>query len=169
MVQFSREWPIYTSWSTENRSVFNPCCTELVQHSHSPSIHWPFAHLVPCKHIHIQQTICSYIVITTCTRYHNITLRIVGSTLKDMNFCSRWRWIDSFHSFIMYLECPVSAPLSPEINYHLFSFIHIQVMVWLITSFCKVIEGGALHLYKVYILIFETISATDCNSLNYII
>ena len=49
--------------------------------------------------------------------------------------------MDYFHLFIMYLDRPVSVPPSPEINYHLFSFVHIQVKVWLNTPFCEVIAG----------------------------
>ena len=46
--------------ATENSSVFNLCCMELVQHNHIHSIRWPFTHPFTCKHIHIQLTICSY-------------------------------------------------------------------------------------------------------------
>ena len=37
--------------------------------------------------------------------------------------------MDYFHLFIMYLDRPVSVPQSPEINYHLFSFVRMQVRV----------------------------------------
>ena len=46
--------------ATENSSVFNLRCMELVQHNHIHSIHWPFTHPFACKHIHIQLTIHSY-------------------------------------------------------------------------------------------------------------
>ena len=46
--------------ATENSSVFNLCCTELMQHNHIHSIRWPFTHPFTCKHIHIQLTIHSY-------------------------------------------------------------------------------------------------------------
>ena len=46
--------------ATENSSVFNLCCTELMQHNHIQSIRWPFTHPFACKHIHIQLTIRSY-------------------------------------------------------------------------------------------------------------
>ena len=48
--------------ATENSSVFNLCCTELMQHNHIHSIRWrwPFTHAFTCKHIHIQLTIRSY-------------------------------------------------------------------------------------------------------------
>ena len=46
--------------ATENSSVFNLCCTELLQHNHVHSIRWPFTHPFACKHIHIQLTIRSY-------------------------------------------------------------------------------------------------------------
>ena len=49
--------------------------------------------------------------------------------------------MDCFHLFIMYLDRPVSMPLSPEISHRLFSFVHIQVKVRLVKPFCKVIEG----------------------------
>ena len=49
--------------------------------------------------------------------------------------------MDYFHLFIMYLDRPVSVPQSPEINYHLFSFVRMQVRVWLNTPFCEVIAG----------------------------
>ena len=49
--------------------------------------------------------------------------------------------MDYFHLFIMYLDRPVSMPLSPEISHCLFSFGQIQLKVRLITPFCKVIEG----------------------------
>ena len=47
--------------------------------------------------------------------------------------------MDYFHSFTTYLDGPICV--SPKINYHLFSFVHIQVKVWLITPFCEVIKG----------------------------
>ena len=41
----------------------------------------------------------------------------------------------------MYMDHPVSMPQSPEINYHLFTFVQIQVKVHLITPFFEVIKG----------------------------
>ena len=35
--------------ATENSSVFNLCRTELVQHNHIHSIHWPFTHPFTCN------------------------------------------------------------------------------------------------------------------------
>ena len=35
--------------ATENSSVFNLCCTELVQHNHIHSIRWPFTHPFTCN------------------------------------------------------------------------------------------------------------------------
>ena len=37
--------------------------------------------------------------------------------------------MDYFLLFIMYLDYPVSVPQSPEISYHLFSFVHVRVKV----------------------------------------
>ena len=49
--------------------------------------------------------------------------------------------VDYSHRFTVYLDRPIRAPLSPKINHHLFSLVHIQVKVRFITPFCKVIEG----------------------------
>ena len=46
--------------------------------------------------------------------------------------------MDYFHLFIVYLDRPVGVPPSPDINYHLFSLVHIQLKVRLVTPFCKV-------------------------------
>ena len=61
-------------------AVFNMCCTEPVQHGHNHSVHWPFAHPLARKHIHIQLTIHSYTVITTGRRYHTTTPVLLLST-----------------------------------------------------------------------------------------
>ena len=54
--------------ATENSSVFNLCCLELVQHNHIHSIRWPFTHPFTCKHTHIQP-----FTHTTGTCYHTTT------------------------------------------------------------------------------------------------
>ena len=41
-----------------------------------------------------------------------------------------------------------SGNLSPEINYHLFSFAHIQVKVQLVTPFCEIIESRTMAILR---------------------
>lgn len=57
----------------------------------------------------------------------------------------RYLYQCTISSFIMHLDCPESVPLSPEIGYHLFNLVHIQVTLLLITSFCEVTQGCTVN------------------------
>ena len=94
------------------------------------------------------------------------SIRTVGSASKDFSFCSRWsRWCPflvmtsvlrshfrvsskvvpgylyewTISTFSSCISIALSVCLRLPSNYHLLSFVHIQLKVRLVTPFCKVV------------------------------
>ena len=114
--------------ATENSSVFNLCCTELVQHNHIHSIHWPFTHPFTCNtftfnwpFVHTTGTCTTYIYIIKgtlvtvwmdCDFWRTYWIFVLMSVLTDYFLSADlyWRMVgvfctDVFFYFLQLVDC----------------------------------------------------------------